>query len=149
MSIYHYTECGLDNVYIEGTFIIIDDDGDEVVTIPNINSLHNAIAHGLINKPVGLTGRELRFLRTHMGMTQAELARLVHREPLSVSRWERDEGEIDSNADTLIRLHANDVLGLQLEASTHEVSLRAVPSAEPREIRIDGTDPDHYRPVAA
>jgi transcriptional regulator with XRE-family HTH domain len=51
-----------------------------------------------------MTGKELRFLRTEMGMTQAELAKIVHREPLTISRWERSEDEIDSNAEVLVRV---------------------------------------------
>ena len=44
---YHYTECGLNNIVIEGLSVLIDDDGDEVVEIPYINELHCAIAPAL------------------------------------------------------------------------------------------------------
>ncbi len=44
MSNHHYTECGLQNVFIEGLTPVIDDDGDEIITIPAINELHHHCA---------------------------------------------------------------------------------------------------------
>ena len=73
-----------------------------------------------------------------MGMTQAELAAMIHREPLAISRWERAETPIDSNAETLIRLHAIQVMGLQIAASVKEISEWATPRAEEVPIKIDG-----------
>ena len=48
MNPYHYTECGLDNIIIEADLIAIDDQGEEIVTIPAIGQLHNTIAQGQI-----------------------------------------------------------------------------------------------------
>ena len=112
MKAYRYTESGLDNVIIEGAHVLVDDAGESCVTISNVNGLHRAIAQGIVLRRSAMIGRELRFLRTEMGMTQAELAAIVHREPLAISRWERAEVEIDSNAETLIRLYATERLGL-------------------------------------
>src|SRR6185295_14124885 len=103
---YRYTEGGLDDVIIEGIQILGDDSGEECVTIANVNGLHRAIAHGIVRRRSGMTGREMRFLRSELGMTQAELAAMVHREPLAVSRWERGESPIDSNAEAIVRLYA-------------------------------------------
>jgi transcriptional regulator with XRE-family HTH domain len=83
-----------------------------------------------------------------MGMTQAEMAVLIHREPLAISRWERAEVPIDSNADALMRLHAIQVLDLKVGASVMEISGWTVPRAEDAQIRIDGTDPRHYQLAA-
>ena len=68
MTIWHYTECGLDHVVIE-TSVTRDDAGDDVIAIPAIGLLHRAIAEGVINTMGVLTGREFRFLRTEMGLT--------------------------------------------------------------------------------
>lgn len=151
MTEYRYTESGLDNVLIEGIDLVTADDaGVACVSIPNINGLHKAIALGILTKTTGLTGKELRFLRTELGMTQAELAEIVHREPLAISRWERGEVEtIDSNAETLIRLHAAEALGLKIDASVREVAGWSVPSAIESPLVIDGSDPDNYRPKLA
>ena len=143
---YRYTECGLDNVIIGGVSFIIDDAGDEVVNIPNVTGLHNAIAMGIITRETAISGKELRFLRTEMGMTQAELAVMLHREPLAVSRWEREEVPIDSNVETLIRLFVGETLGLTLDASVKELSGWSIPHAKEEPIEIDGSDPKNYRP---
>lgn len=100
---HHYTECGLMNVFISGIEVQTDDDGDEVIIVPAVNELHHVIATGIVNHPKGISGDELRFLRTEMGLTQSELSGLVHRDKQSIGRWERGEVEIDSPSETLIR----------------------------------------------
>lgn len=148
MKAYRYTESGLDNVVVQGVDFVTDDAGEEGVTIPNIAGLHKAIATAIVMKPTNLTGKELRFLRTEMGLTQAELAVIVHREPLAMSRWERGEVEqIDTNAETLIRLHAREVLDLDVDASVKVIAGWSVPKAMTPQLVIDGSDPDNYRPL--
>ena len=146
---YNYTECGLDNVIIEGLEPVVDDDDDLVYTIPNIAGLHRVIAQGIVMHEKGISGKELRFLRSEMGLTQAELAKAVHREPLAVGRWERGEIEIDSNAEALVRLLAVQRLGLQIETDIEVMSARCVPTVEVQPIIIDASDPETYRPIAA
>jgi DNA-binding transcriptional regulator YiaG len=145
---YQYTECGLDNVFIENMDVLVDDAGEEVYEIENIVGLHHAIAHCIVQHRHGISGTELRFLRTEMGLTQAELAAHLHKEPLTVGRWERGEVAIDSNAEALIRLLAVQKLDLHLELSIEEVMKRCVATAKRQAIRIDGTDPREYRPAA-
>src|ERR1043165_8059120 len=145
MSTYKYTDCGLDNVSIEGISVLRDDGDEKSVTIPNINGLHRCIAHGIVSKKSGMTGKELRFLRTELGMTQAELAKVVNRESLTISRWERGEDVIDSNAQTLIRECANETLHLPKRSTVEEMSGWAVKPAETPPLVIDGSDPTNYR----
>lgn len=144
---YHYTESGLDNVLIRGVDFLTDDAGEQVVTIRNIAGLHRAIAAGIVTKAGSMTGKELRFLRTEMGMTQAELAAIVHREPLAMSRWERGEiNHIDPNAETLIRLHAREALALPVDVTVKDIAGWSVPTARTPLLEIDGSDPNDYRP---
>ena len=145
MSAYRYTECGLDNVLIEGMNVLVDDGGEKSITIPNINGLHRAIALGIVRKRSGISGKDLRYLRTEMGMTQAQLAAVVHREPLTISRWERGEDDIDSNAEVLIRMCAAQELNLPQAASVSEISGWCIASAESAPLVIDGSDPSNYR----
>jgi len=150
MDAYRYTECGLDNVFIEGMNPCIDDEGEEVYYIPNPVGLHKAIAAGIVAHPKGMSGKELRFLRTEIGLTQAELGRLVHRDAQTVARWEKGITDIDSTAEAIIRKRAIEVLELEVEGATMDaISERCVPSAEPQQIRISGHDPAHYYPMAA
>lgn len=148
MAAYHYRECGLDNVMIDGVVPCRDDDGDEVVTIPNVTGLHHTIAVAIVHHKAGMSGKELRFLRTEMGMTQAELAKVVHHDTQSVGRWERSECPIEPNAEALIRLLAVERLGLKSETdSVEELSAWCVASAAPQPILIDGNDPSDYRAI--
>lgn len=133
---HHYTECGLLNVFISGIEVQVDDDGDEVITIPAVNELHWVIADGIVSHAKGMAGDELRFLRTEMGLTQSELAALVHRDKQSVGRWERGEVELDSSAEALIRRLAIEKLDLT-NAGIEELSKRSVPTAEPQPIKIN------------
>jgi transcriptional regulator with XRE-family HTH domain len=149
MDTYRYTECGLDNVIIEGINVMFDDGDEKTITIPNINGLHQVIAHGIVSKRTGMTGKELRYLRTEMGMTQAQLAKVVHREPLTISRWERGEDNIDSNAEVLIRIHAIENLNLPSRPTVEEFSGWSIESAETPPLVIDGSDPSNYRLKAA
>ncbi len=143
-QVYRYTECGLDNVYIHGLPSFDDDAGEPVFTIPNVNSLHRLIAEAIVSQDSALAGRQLRFLRTEMGLTQAELGRIVHKEMLTVGRWERGENQIDDNADTIIRLLVIDYLGLETDMSVEDISGLSTPTAGISKIDIDGEDPQNY-----
>lgn len=148
MARYLYTESGLDNVIIEGVSFVTDDAGDEMITIPSIGELHRVIALGIVMLPSKICGKELRFLRTEMGLTQAALAETLRVSMLTVSRWEREENPITDSAEMLIRLLANEKLQLEAEIGVESVSEKVtqVPRSEP--IRIDGSDPKNYHLAA-
>ena len=147
---YHYTECGLPNVWIHGVHAV-DDDGEETIRIPNIRGLHQLIAHEIVGCEGRLTGAEMRFLRSEMGMTQTELARLIHRKRLTVSRWEREESTVDGAADALIRIFATHRLRLERvdDGQLEEISARCVATPNAKsDLRIDGSIPGSYRLAA-
>jgi DNA-binding transcriptional regulator YiaG len=146
---YRYAESGLDNVIIAGIDVLIDDAGEEVCSIPNINGLHKAIAHAIIAHAHGISGKELRFLRTEMGYTQDELADKLHVTRLSISRWERGEVQMDSQTEFMIRMLAAEKLHIDAQLSAEEIAKRCVWKAEVQQIKIDGTDPINYKPLAA
>ncbi len=148
MNTYHYTECGLQNVFIEGLAPVIDEEGDAVIEIPAINGLHNAIAQGIVRHEKGMSGAELRFLRTEMGYTQAELAALVHADRQTIGRWERGEFAIESTSETVIRSLAIEKLLLPYEEGLEHLARSSVPTAEsqPINIRVEG---DEYHLMAA
>jgi DNA-binding transcriptional regulator YiaG len=151
MAVYHYTECGLDNVMIEGLNVVNDHAGEETVVIPAIGLLHQVIAEGIVTLPTKMSGRELRFLRTEMGMTQAQLAEVLKVTLLTVSRWEREENPIQDAAEMLVRLMAVDRLELGLQLSVDSVASKVTLGPHREPIRIDGSDPTQYQlmPVAA
>ncbi len=145
---HHYTECGLQNVYISGIQKIVDDEGDEVIFIPAINSLHRVIAVGIVSHQKGMNGAELRFLRSEMGYTQSELAALVHRDKQTIGRWERAESEIDSTSEAVIRKLAIERLELSVVLGMDQLSKNSVPTAETQPIKISASN-GGYELVAA
>ncbi len=146
---YHYTACGLDNVFLVGMKMVTDDHGEECVMIPGINGLHNAMATDIITRKGGMTGLELKFLRTLMGMTQAELGKVVNRDAQTIGRWERDEFDNDPTAETVIRLVTAERLKLPLNMPTEDVTSRCFQPAIKPVIRIDASDTSNYRSMAA
>ena len=149
MQAYHYTECGLDNVFIDGLEAVNDHADEPTITIPAIGLLHKVIAESIINRPFKITGKELRFLRTEMGLTQDGLARILKVTNITVSRWEREETAIKDTAEMLVRLMAAQELGLDKTMNVNEVSEKVTSSPKNANIRIDGRDPHRYQPLAA
>ena len=145
MSAYHYTECGLDNVFIQGAVRFGDHAGEEAVTIPAIGNLHRVIAEGIVMHPAKMTGQELRFMRSEMGLTQAQLAAILKVTLLTVSRWERNETPVNDAAEMLVRLHSVEKLRLDVELDVESVSGKVTAAASMQEIRIDGSNPGHYQ----
>lgn len=103
---YRYDECGLDNVILKDFPIVVDDAGEEVVMIANVGLLHRVLTCAVASKESGLKPKEIRFLRTEMGMTQAKLAAIVGRDTQTIGRWERGETPLDQTAEMVIRKHA-------------------------------------------
>lgn len=149
MATYHYTECGLDNVFIEGMDMVQDHNGEDTVVIPAIGLLHKVIAEGIIQLPTKMSGRELRFLRSEMGMTQTKLAEVLKVTLLTVGRWEREETPIKDAAEMLIRLMAIEELELDVKMSVGAVSEKVTQEPRIDPIRIDGSDPKEYHLLAA
>lgn len=144
-----YAACGLDNVVIEGAAPMIDDNGDEVLMVPHVARLHKVIAEDIINAETSLTGKELRFLRTEAGWTQAELARSIQREALTVSRWERGECPIDLTTDFTLRVLFMEKLSLRFDGEMTDVIEHIVSRVDGHLIRIDGSDPTDPQRIAA
>lgn len=149
MGTYHYTECGLDNVFIEGMNTVQDHAGEETITIPAVGMLHKVIAEGIVSLPSKMSGRELRFLRTEMGLTQEKLAEVLKVTLLTISRWEREETSIKDTAEMLIRLMAVERLELDVELNVDAVSSKVTAAPRIDAIRIDGSNPTNYHLVAA
>ena len=74
---YHYTMCGLDNVWLENGYTEKKTAYGNAVSIDAVEDLHRVIALSLCDKPHRLTGKEFRFLRTTMNMSQGGIAKLL------------------------------------------------------------------------
>jgi len=103
-EVYHYTESGLDNVYLASGFQFVDGPGGRRVKIKDIDGLHETIGRLLITEKKNLSGKEIRFLRQEMLMSQATLAKLLEVAEQTVLRWEKGKVDIPKPAESLIRL---------------------------------------------
>lgn len=120
MTLYHYVECGLDNVHVEGLKRESSPYGGDQLIIPQIKALHLAIAAVLVNKPSKLTGPEIRFLRVMAQAPQQAFGEALDREGLAVSRWERGRNTPDACTEAILR---------QVVAEGLQIELRAGPAA--------------------
>lgn len=102
---YAYKECGLPNVTLQNiTLRKCPSCGEEEAVIPRVLALHQAIAEQVSKKPERLTPPEIRFLRTHLGWSGADFARIFSVTPATVSRWETGTSTMGLVQEKLLRL---------------------------------------------
>lgn len=88
---WQYSDCGLDTIWLVGIEVQTDPKtGEEEPIIPQIRDLHDCIFTTLLQKSGHLTGPEARYLRRHLGWTQAAAAeKLGFNSPQYFSEIER------------------------------------------------------------
>ncbi|MDD5037268.1 MAG: hypothetical protein PHE55_21285 [Methylococcaceae bacterium] len=102
MNAYYYVQCGLDNVWLENGFEIVATPYGESVKIDRVDQLNAAIAEDLTQKPGPLTGKEFRFLRIQLDMSQKRIGELMGKEAQTVAIWEKSE-KVNQDVDFMIR----------------------------------------------
>jgi putative transcriptional regulator len=100
----HYTAAGLDNIYLLNGFTRETIDGEEYVTIEDLEGLWKAIGLHLVTTRKALDPKEIKFLRQHMEMTQAELGARLRVADQTVARWEKDKYDLPGPADLMLRV---------------------------------------------
>ena len=99
---YHYTECGLQKVWLENGYSVTNTPYGKGISIRDVAGLHRLIGRTIAYRPK-LTGTELRFLRKEMELSQKGLANMVGVTEQNVSLWER-QGKIPRYASRLVKL---------------------------------------------
>jgi DNA-binding transcriptional regulator YiaG len=99
----HYTACGLDDVYLFNGFKKETIADEEYVTIEDLDGLWKAIGLHLVTTRKALAPKEIKFLRHHMDLTQAELASRMRVTDQTVARWEKGINELSGPADMMLR----------------------------------------------
>ena len=112
---YQYKECGLSNIFLTNGFVVEQSSRGETVSIENVEGLHRAIGEWLTRDKKFLDGREARFLRLEMGLSQASLAMLLGKDEQSIARWEKkrlDKSEqIPPDSERMIRFLYLETIG--------------------------------------
>ncbi|WP_252176962.1 helix-turn-helix domain-containing protein [Endozoicomonas sp. 4G] len=103
LIMYHYSACGLDNIYLANGFRKTNSPSGEGVSIHNIDGLHEAIARGLISKEAPLRAKEFRFLRIELDLSQKALGKLLDKSDQVIAKWEKGANEIPVQADRALR----------------------------------------------
>ena len=101
---YHYTQCGLDDIYLLNGYRIHNTAHGTGVSVEDVEGLHQAVGDHIARSKGQLSGKEIRFLRKLMDLTQAELGLLLGVDVQTVARWEKGQTSIHGSADRMIRL---------------------------------------------
>lgn len=104
-KMYHYKECGLDNVWLVNGYHVRRTAYGDALSIEDVDGLYDSIARNLVEKAGTLDGKEIRFLRKHLGQSQRALGDVLGSDEQTVSRWEREETTIPAAADRLLRAY--------------------------------------------
>ena len=87
-----YKESGLDNVTLNGvSYSKCDKCGEEYYGYGDLGKLHATIARLLIIKRGVLSGKEVRFLRTYLGLSTSFFAKLTGYTVEHISRIEMEK----------------------------------------------------------
>ena len=98
-----YKQCGLDNVWLENGYDLKTTPYGKAVAVHDVDGLHALLAAQLTKKPGPLTGKEFKFLRSWLGMTQEAMAGLMGVTEGVLSLWERKDTVPGLN-DKMLRL---------------------------------------------
>jgi len=106
-SSYNYTNCGLSKVYLKGIVAHAcanKECGEEEITIPNIEELHQLLAEKIASQVNKILPEEIRFLRTHLGFSGAHFAKVIGVSPETVSRWEKGTVNMKEASERFLRV---------------------------------------------
>ena len=100
---YHFKECGLDNIHLKNGYSVIETAEGKAVSIKDIDSLHRAIAQCIIKKDESISGKEFRFLRIELDLSQKAIGKLMEYTDQTIAKWEKGAEPVPVLADKAIR----------------------------------------------
>jgi len=118
MDKYHYKTSGLDDVYLLNGFDVIEYGDEKAVSIHNIDGLHQVISSALVQQKTRLIGREFRFLRIEMDLSQKALGMWFDMTDQAIALWEKKD-RVPQMADALVR-------ALYMESQGEDSEVRVV-----------------------
>lgn len=140
---YHYTSCGLHNVWIYGiNQFQCPSCGEFYASIPKIKQLHKLIGINLSCQEERLAGQDIRFLRKELRLKAKDFASLLSIDPATLSRFENDRDLPSESMDKLIRMTYVAQLADEVSIDWKELLTRAAkePPNTERQIKITPTE---------
>lgn len=128
-ELYKFDMSGLDNVWLVNGFTWHDTPYGKAVQIEDGEALTHAIAHAVLRKPAKITGKEIRFLRTHFGMSQPDLAQMLGKDVQTVARWEKS-GKTAKTTEMLARMLFAGLLDGDATINSMVATLNAIDHAQ-------------------
>lgn len=102
---HHYVESGLKNIILKGIPVSnCANCGEEEIEIANLWDLHEIIAQIIAQQSQRLKPEEVRFLRSHLGLSGVDFARIISVAPETVSRWENGHEPMSVMSERFLRL---------------------------------------------
>ena len=123
---FHYTACGLPDVWLANGFTVRQTSEGEAFHIDQVKDLHQAIGLSIVEKEGLLTSDEFRFLRTEMCFSRRSLGELLDISGETIKKWESGENDIQKTADACLRnlylhhIHNDTVKALISSINSHE-----------------------------
>lgn len=129
-----YDACGIPGLSLANGFVCEEDEAyGPLVTIVDRAGLHRAIALSLVGDVADLSPDGVRFLRKHLGLTQAALAERMGVDAQTIANYEKGRGVPGPSARLLRVLVLLDLLPKDL------------PAATVRAVLVSGQVPDDVR----
>jgi DNA-binding transcriptional regulator YiaG len=114
MDRYHYTESGLDNVWLLGGFRTEhDEEYGDLLYIEDVEGLHKVVAETLLMRKSPLNGAEFKFLRKYCELSQVDAANIIQSNEQSIAKWEKSRDKVVGNrpAEALFRTFIARIVG--------------------------------------
>lgn len=103
-KMFHYTSCGLRNVWLKNGFEEKKTAYGKAIAIHNVEGLHRAIGLHLVTNKPRLSGAEIRFLRKELDLSQGALANMLGVGETTMRGWEKNRPKITKPAERLLRM---------------------------------------------
>lgn len=104
-QMYHYKEVGLEYIWLRDGFEYCDTPRGRAVRIHNREELHAAIARWVVTAPNRLRGKEVRYLRSMLNLSQEGLGKLLRHSRATIARWEGEpEKSIPAGSEEWLRI---------------------------------------------
>jgi len=147
---YHYKACGLDDVYLVSGYEVHETPYGRGVSVKDVDGLHRAIGEYLAKHKKVLTGKELRFLRKQMDLTQSDLGKFLGVSDQQVARYEKGESKkMPGAADAVVRLLYLEHIGGSIKLRDLLTDLEEVDAPSFTEKQLFAEEQGVWKPKAA